>query len=73
MFGSQKQIVHVEGMMCMHCAGHVQDALEKLEGVKKVVVSLEKKTATVTVKSPLDEETYRAAIEGAGYQFVGLE
>ncbi len=70
MFGFKKQTLVVEGMMCEHCAAHVKEALEKLEGVSDAKIDLKGKTATVKVKERLDESTYRKAIEGAGYKLV---
>lgn len=70
MLGAKKQILKVEGMMCAHCAAHVEEALSKLDGVKGVKVDLDKKTATVKVSKEIDEETYAKAITEAGYKFV---
>lgn len=70
MFGSKKQILTVEGMMCMHCAAHVEEALQKLPGVKSAKVDLAKKTATVKVDTEIDKATYEKAIADAGYRLV---
>ena len=70
MFGSKKQTLVVEGMMCEHCAAHVKEALEKIEGVTGAKVDLKEKTATVKVKEGLEESVYRQAIEDAGYKLV---
>ncbi len=70
MFGSKKQVLVVEGMMCQHCAAHVEEALNKLEGVSGAKVDLKAKTATVKVKETIEEGVYRKAIEDAGYKLV---
>ena len=70
MFGSKKQTLVIEGMMCMHCAAHVEEALKKIEGVADVKVDLKGKCATVKVKEELGEDVYRKAIEEAGYKLV---
>lgn len=72
MFGSKKQTVLIEGMMCQHCAAHVKEALEKLDGVVDVKVDLKGKCAEVKTKGDVAEETYRKAVEDAGYKFVGV-
>lgn len=72
MFGAKKQVLSVEGMMCMHCASHVEEALNKLPGVKGAKVDLAKKTATVKVEQELSQEVYEKAIADAGYKLVGL-
>ena len=70
MFGSKKQTLSIEGMMCEHCAAHVKTALEKVPGVEGVKVDLKGKCALVKAKTEIDEETYRKAIEDAGYRLV---
>ena len=73
MFGSVKTVVKVEGMMCEHCVAHVREALSKLPGVKSIDISLQDKTAAIKSKKPLEEEAIKSLIEGAGYQFAGIE
>ena len=46
------KVMTIEGMMCGHCTGRVQKALEAIEGVSAVTMSLEAKTATVDPLSP---------------------
>ena len=46
---SMKKTLKIEGMMCAHCVAHVKSALQKVDGVKDVEVSLENKTAVVTL------------------------
>lgn len=41
-------VFDVDGMTCMNCVGHVKEALEGVDGVKKVDVSLQDKSATVS-------------------------
>lgn len=51
LFGSKPVIeLRVEGMTCGHCVQRVTDVLEKAPGVKKVEVSLDDKSARVTLK-----------------------
>ncbi|MDE6656736.1 MAG: heavy metal translocating P-type ATPase, partial [Anaeroplasmataceae bacterium] len=57
----------VEGMMCKHCQAHVEKALSNVAGVESVVVSLEKKSATVTGKN-LSKEDLTKAVAEAGYE-----
>ena len=67
--GGEKMIkIHVEGMMCMHCVSHVQKALEAVEGVKSVKVSLEDKEAQVEALEGVDANTLVKAIVDAGYE-----
>ena len=57
-----------EGMMCGHCTGRVQKALEALEGVGSVTMSLENKTATVELAAEIEDEKLTAAVVDAGYE-----
>ncbi|OPZ37468.1 MAG: Copper-transporting P-type ATPase [Tenericutes bacterium ADurb.BinA155] len=70
---AQKQVVSIEGMMCEGCARRVTAALKALPGVKDVKVSLSDKDAVLKVNAPLDEATYKKAIEDAGYTFVKVD
>ncbi|MDY6391655.1 MAG: heavy metal-associated domain-containing protein [Bacilli bacterium] len=70
MFGSKKQTLIIKGMMCKHCAAHVEEALLKLTGVKSAKVDLDKKSATVKVDQEISKETYDKAISDAGYKLV---
>ena len=72
MFGSKSYVISVEGMMCQHCAAHVQKALSEIEGVSGVKVDLEKKSVAVKAKKEIGEDQFQAAIEKAGYQYKGL-
>ena len=72
MFGNKTIAISVGGMMCEHCAAHVQDALTKIEGVASAKVDLSNKKVAIKTKRDLSEEELRNAIEGAGYKFQGI-
>ena len=56
----------VTGMMCEHCKMRVSKAIEALEGVTSLDVSL--KDGKTTIKGEhLNEAKIRAAIKEAGY------
>ena len=48
--------LNIEGMMCAHCQAHVKKALEGVAGVTQVEVSLEDKTATVSLTPGTEEQ-----------------
>lgn len=56
----------VTGMMCQHCVAHVKNALEAVDGVQTVEVSLENASATVTGSA--DKAALVAAVKAAGYE-----
>ena len=66
------KVMTIEGMMCGHCTGRVQKALEALEGVSSVTMSLEEKTATVELAAEVSDEALTAAVTGAGYEVRGI-
>ena len=63
--------VKVEGMMCQHCVAHVKKALEALKGVQTAEVSLEQKQAVLTCTEQVTDAEIKAAIEEAGYTYLG--
>jgi copper chaperone len=56
----------VTGMTCNHCVMHTTKALEGVNGVENVSVSLEEGSATVTGNA--DTEQLIAAVKEAGYE-----
>lgn len=63
-----KKTVAVEGMMCMHCQKHVEDALAAVAGVNKADVNLKKKRAVVECDATVTDEALVQAIKDAGYE-----
>ena len=62
--------LNIEGMMCAHCQAHVKKALEGVAGVTQVEVSLEDKTATVSLMPSTEEQALVDAVTEAGYKVV---
>ncbi len=69
---TMKKVMTIEGMMCAHCTGRVQKALEAVEGVKAVTMSLEDKTATLDLEGEVSEEALTKAVTEAGYEVKGI-
>ncbi|MDO4294203.1 MAG: heavy metal translocating P-type ATPase [Eubacteriales bacterium] len=63
---TMKKTIKIEGMMCQHCVKAVTKALEAVEGVSSVSVSLEDKQAVV--EGTAEDEALRAAVTDAGYE-----
>ena len=68
-----KKVLVVEGMMCGHCKMHVEKALDAVDGVSGAVVSLENKTAEVTLSKDVADDVLTAAITEAGYTVLSCE
>lgn len=66
-----KKKILIEGMSCGHCVAHVKDALEGIDGVSSVEVSLEGKYATV--ETDVNDEILKEAIEEEGYDVIKIE
>lgn len=69
---SMKKVLKIEGMMCNHCTGRVEKALNDLEGVT-AEVSLEGKSATVTLSKEVSDETLVQTVTDAGYEVVDIQ
>ena len=54
--------------MCGHCTGRVQKALEAVEGVTGVTMSLEEKSAAVEMEQEIEDAVLTAAVTEAGYE-----
>ena len=67
-----KKTIIIEGMACGHCTARVQKALEAVEGIAEVIMSLEKKSAEITLNAPVDDEALRAAVTEAGYEVTEI-
>lgn len=62
----------IEGMTCGHCTARVQKALEAVDGVTGVVMSLEEKSAVVTLDKDVADEVLKDAVVQADYEVVKI-
>lgn len=62
---------NVTGMTCGHCVRSVKGELGKLDGVTDVAIDFKTGTVNVTSSSELDRDAIEAAVDEAGYQYVG--
>ena len=64
----------IGGMTCDHCVHHVTGALKGVDGVADATVSLEKKSAHVTLDGTVEAdaitEAAKAAVHEAGYEVL---
>lgn len=66
-----KKKILIEGMSCEHCVAHVKEALENLDKVTSVEVSLKDKCAIVETTN--SNEELKEAIEEEGYDVVSIQ
>jgi copper chaperone len=65
----RENVIRVEGMSCEGCVCSVTKALEQVEGVNRVQISLEQASATVAFEEGVTSpEALRAAIRLAGFE-----
>ena len=67
-----KKTLGIEGMTCGNCVRHVTRALKGLPGASDVSVSLEDKSAQVTVPEDMTDDQITAAVADAGYEVVSI-
>jgi copper chaperone len=66
--GVNMAIIKIKGMSCEHCVKSVTRALDEIDGVKNVKVSLEKGEAVFDEEKPVDMGKVKENIEKAGYE-----
>ncbi len=69
---TMQKTLNITGMMCNHCVAHVKKALESVNGVSSVTVSLENNNATVTLAHPVDDATLAKAVTDEGYEVTSI-
>ena len=69
---SKKIEIVIDGMMCSHCSGRVEQALNAVEGVS-ATVNLEKKTAYIEAADSVSDDVLKAAVTNAGYTVVSVK
>ncbi len=69
----ERKTLRIKGMMCPHCEARVKSALEELPFVEEAVPSHEAGNAVVTLSGELSEKEVKAAVEKAGYKYLGTK
>ena len=70
---SMEKTMKIEGMMCGHCEARVKKVLESLEQVEQAVVNHSEGTAIVTLKTDVDNEVLRKAVEDQDYKVIHIQ
>ena len=63
----------IDGMRCSMCEAHVNDAIRKVIGVKKVKASATKKEAKVLASKDVDLKTLKQSVEKDGYRVLEIK
>lgn len=67
-----KKTMKIEGMMCTHCTGRVNDVLNAIDGVT-AEVSLDDKAAYLTLSKEVSDEVLKKAVMDAGYEVAEIQ
>ena len=70
---TMNKTMKIEGMMCTHCTGRVEKALAAIDGVTAVEMSLEGKSASLTLSKDVDNQALTDAVTEAGYEVVSVQ
>ena len=63
----------IKGMMCTHCTGRTQEALNAIDGVNAVVDLTDGGTAFITLEKDVPDEILIKTVEDAGYTVTSIE
>lgn len=58
--------IQISGMHCQNCVKKITQALENLDGVEEVAISLESSSARLTLEESVSEDAIREAVSDAG-------
>lgn len=67
-----KKKINIEGMSCMHCVRHVEEALSEIKGLSNIEVNLQGKYAVCDVDN-VDDKEIVDKIDEYGYEVVSIE
>ena len=66
----KETIIKVNGMVCNGCENRVQNALQTIEGIEKVVADHTKGIVTITSKEEVEKSIMEEKIEDIGFEVV---
>lgn len=67
-----KRTMKIEGMSCMHCVKHVEEALGEL-GCENIEINLKDKEAQAYFKDNITDEEIKNIIKDFGYEVVDIK
>ncbi len=67
-----KKNIVIDGMMCSHCTGRVNEVLNAIDGVS-ATVSLDTKSAEVILTKEISDEVLTDTITIAGYKVISID
>lgn len=64
--------IKIEGMHCNHCKMAVEKVLNKIDGIEKAEVDLDKKQAIIQTNKEVSNDQIKVAIEDEGFEVVEI-
>ena len=65
--------ISIEGMRCPMCEAHIQDAIRKIGGIKKVKAYRKKNEVVIISNDNISEEMLHSVIDPTGYRLNGIK
>ncbi|WP_313467790.1 heavy metal-associated domain-containing protein [Carnobacterium sp.] len=65
----QKELT-IEGMKCEGCASTVAEKIQAVNGVERVIIDLDSKTAVVESQKDINESVFQEALADTSYAVV---
>lgn len=69
-FKKHEATIKVDGMHCPKCVARITEALKKIDGIKKVSISLDEKSVSMISKTEIPLDTVKATVEGLGFKII---
>ena len=66
-----RKTLEIKGMMCSHCAAHIERALNALPGIR-ATVDLSHHTAIVESAAAIEDDVLIQTIQNAGYEVTAI-
>lgn len=63
-------VINVKGMVCGGCENRVQNSVNTIKGIKKVVANHKDGTVTIIAKKEIDEKEIKEKIENIGFEVI---
>lgn len=68
-----QKTIKIKGMMCGHCTGRVQEALNSIDGVTAEVTLDDGGKAVVTMSDGASDDILIKTVTDTGYEVTGIE
>lgn len=67
-----KKKLFINGMLCIKCIKHIEEALIKVNEIVNVEIFFEEKTAIIKMNKNIDNSLLKKIISKAGYELVRI-